>query len=308
MTEQEITIGADMPAAGAKCVYCGDELQAGDLAVVCPRCKKPHHSRCWKENAGCATMGCPQVAEVVRAEETNKIKSDEAQAYREAARRRRLWIAAIATAVVVGVMIAGFGLGAFGTRKEATDKRTVVTVMLPVSIESQDLARLAEKFNGQSRDSRVEMSFVPFGAYEQKLVVLLAAKDAPDIFALPPDRFEFFASKGFFVALDSLVGRDDQASRGDQAGQGGQGRVIPAMPGDPPAEWLKLARVKNTLYGLPHPRLGQILGIAATSKHQSAAWEFLQFYFASLPPGEMEGSHQKGPQNPQSLPFGPGIF
>lgn len=290
MTEREIVVTGDMPLVGAKCAYCGKELQAGDLAVVCPRCKKPHHSRCWKEKAGCATLGCPQVAEAVRAEKTDRAGDRLAQAAREGVRRRRTWLTIAAVVIAAGVMIAGFGLGTFGTRREAADKRAVITVLLPVSAESPDLTRIAEKFNRQSRDSRVEMSIVPFGAYEQKLVVLLAAQDAPDVFALPPDRFELFASRGVFLRLDSPDGPDQ------------------AAPGNPPAEWLKYARVGDILYGFPHPRFGQILGIAAASKHPQAAREFLKFYFANLQPADMEGSPRKGPQNPQSLPFGPGIF
>ncbi len=290
MTEQEIVVTAGMPLVGTKCAYCGKELQAGDLAVVCPRCKKPHHSRCWKEKAGCATLGCPQVAEAVRAEEPGRTGDEQAQSAREGARRRRIWLPVAAVFIAAGVMIAGFGLGTFGTRREAADKRTVITVMLPVSAGSPDVNRIAEEFNRQSRDSRVEMSIVPFGAYEQKLVVLLAAQDAPDIFALPPDRFELFASKGVFLRLDSLAGPDRAAA------------------GNPPAEWLKYARVRDVLYGLPHPRFGQILGVAASSKHPQAAREFLKFYFANLPRAEMEGSPQKSPQNPQSLPLGPGSF
>src|SRR5919204_7043783 len=36
--------------AGAACPRCNNPIQAGEQAVLCPKCYTPHHLTCWMEN------------------------------------------------------------------------------------------------------------------------------------------------------------------------------------------------------------------------------------------------------------------
>jgi uncharacterized protein DUF4190/RING finger family protein len=52
------TLKANMKLDGKPCGWCQAALRLGDDAAVCTTCEKEHHSRCWEQNAGCATAGC----------------------------------------------------------------------------------------------------------------------------------------------------------------------------------------------------------------------------------------------------------
>ena len=65
MEEKLEVLASDSPQVGRPCNHCAQEFAPGDEVVECPRCHKYHHAACWKEKGGCATRGCPQVAQAV---------------------------------------------------------------------------------------------------------------------------------------------------------------------------------------------------------------------------------------------------
>ena len=65
MQEKLEVLSPDSTQVGRPCNLCAAPLAPGDEVVECPRCHKFHHADCWKAKGGCATTGCPQVAEAV---------------------------------------------------------------------------------------------------------------------------------------------------------------------------------------------------------------------------------------------------
>ena len=43
---------------GRTCPYCRLPISSGQMIVVCPECRVPHHADCWRENGRCTTYGC----------------------------------------------------------------------------------------------------------------------------------------------------------------------------------------------------------------------------------------------------------
>src|SRR3954451_19911060 len=52
----EVVVG---PAeSGRNCPYCRFPLKAGVTAERCNVCSAVHHTECWRDNSGCAILGC----------------------------------------------------------------------------------------------------------------------------------------------------------------------------------------------------------------------------------------------------------
>lgn len=45
-------------STGQVCPYCRFTLKPGAAMVSCPACSAVHHQECWKDNGGCAILGC----------------------------------------------------------------------------------------------------------------------------------------------------------------------------------------------------------------------------------------------------------
>ncbi len=43
---------------GQTCPYCQFIVREGPEAVQCPKCRVPHHQKCWEQNGACTTIGC----------------------------------------------------------------------------------------------------------------------------------------------------------------------------------------------------------------------------------------------------------
>jgi len=43
---------------GKTCPYCKSTIKQGDDIIICSKCGKPHHLRCWEENSGCGIDSC----------------------------------------------------------------------------------------------------------------------------------------------------------------------------------------------------------------------------------------------------------
>lgn len=41
------------------CPVCQTEINATDVVIKCPSCGVIYHDKCWRQNRGCSTPGCP---------------------------------------------------------------------------------------------------------------------------------------------------------------------------------------------------------------------------------------------------------
>ena len=51
-------IPAGPDAAGKTCPLCGNPIQSGTPAMICPDCHTAHHAQCWQRNGRCGAPGC----------------------------------------------------------------------------------------------------------------------------------------------------------------------------------------------------------------------------------------------------------
>ncbi|NLG69893.1 MAG: extracellular solute-binding protein [Firmicutes bacterium] len=278
-TETEIVIGADSPWAGTPCTRCGQALAEGDRAVICPRCRAPHHSRCGMENGGCARTGCRQVAVAVVLPASERPRS--------AAPPPLPWWRQPAVIGGIGLVVAvGLWLVVTAARPASAPVATL-RVMTWAGLEEADaLEELAAEFEADHPGVDVRLDLTPTLAYDQKLIILIAARDAPDVYALAPERVELFARQG---ALLDLTPRWEQAP--------------PDLRQAPWSPRLDEATVDGRLWGLPHPFTRGALVISSQSQVPDLAWEWIVRVMRRLPPATSPPEVPQ-PSLPGGLPIG----
>ena len=248
--ETLIVLPADHELAGRQCIICGEELKANDEVVVCPRCKSPHHADCWREAAGCGKHGCPTVAVAVKKHETGA--RGDAHLLRRTPREKAL----IASGIVLVL-----GLLAFAMRPgpDPAAGRTAIGIMVPGGMyETNYYEPFIDEFNNSQSELYLSFSVTPSIAYQQKLVVLLGARDAPDIFSLAEEQYAMFAeSKGILDLTPYLEAEPELAAR-----------FFP--------DGMEQYRVDGGIYGVPHPRRrNEIFTIWSLSSNPDIAWDIL---------------------------------
>lgn len=62
MAEPSIAIEKHSEYIGKQCPGCMRGVEEGQIVVLCPRCKAPHHEDCWYDSGGCGKVGCRGVA------------------------------------------------------------------------------------------------------------------------------------------------------------------------------------------------------------------------------------------------------
>lgn len=258
VVEREVTVTPSDGLEGESCTACGRPLQAGETAVVCPRCKAPHHRACWVDHGGCARRGCPQVALALlpdAAPARRGTGEGEAAARRAAARRRR-WL------VGVGLLTAALGVVALTWYPQIhRSPEPVISVHVMAWAEpgqgTQVLQETASRYQAAYPARQVTLDLVPYFAYDQKLVVLLMAGDPPDLFALPADRVAFFARQ---QALADLTKRWETD-----------------RPGAP-------VRVEGRVWGIRHPGQPDTVWVMpAAGQAPDAAWDFIRLLTTAEP-------------------------
>jgi hypothetical protein len=183
-------IGPDSRHLGALCNYCAEELAQGDECVECPRCHKVHHADCWKAKGGCATRGCPQVAQVVIGE---KPKGDGPPPPLP-----KWYFAAGAVLIIAIILISVY----WPKPPDPAAGRAKIVVMDTLTYESNTiLTEAVEEFNESSTTTYIDLQLLPSMGMDQKLIVLIAAGDAPDIFSVDDQRFEYLQSQGVLLEL-----------------------------------------------------------------------------------------------------------
>ncbi|HHT72383.1 MAG TPA: extracellular solute-binding protein [Firmicutes bacterium] len=253
MEEKLEVLASDSPQVGRPCNHCAQEFAPGDEVVECPRCHKYHHAACWKEKGGCATRGCPQVAQAVVGE---KPRGDGPPP------PMPKWYFAVGGLVILGLIM----LSIFWPKPpDPAAGRTKITVMDTSYLEAQEtLVPAVEQFNAESTTTYIDLQLLPSVGLNQKLIVLIAAGEAPDIFALDEDQFAQFAREGILLEL----------------GQTPEGEPI---------------------YGVQHPgRLAKLV-IWGQTKSPEVAQEVLAFLLEHIPPVDLDKLREL--QSGQGLPF-----
>lgn len=253
MEEKLEVLTPDSAHVGRPCNLCGRALAAGDEVVECPRCHRFHHAACWKTKGGCATKGCPQVAVAVVGE---KPLGDGPPP------PIPKWYFAVGALAIVGLIL----LIMFWPKPpDPAAGRTKITVMDESYLELQQaLVPAVEKFNEESTTTYIDLQLLPGMGMQQKLMVLIAAGDAPDIFSVNEEQFAMFAGQGALLEL---------------------GRTSTGEP----------------IYGVQHPARLAKLVIWGRTENPEAAREVLDFLLEHIPPVDLEKLREL--QSQPSLPF-----
>ncbi|HHV44839.1 MAG TPA: extracellular solute-binding protein [Firmicutes bacterium] len=230
------------------CIACHQPI-APEEEFLCPRCKKPHHRSCWESRGGCAAIGCKELAATVRQDQEKR-----QQLLREAEqnqRRYRLTIfAMLGLVLVLVVLISYFNSPKLGDRKVLE----MMTTVLPYP-EEQVLTRVVTDFNNKREDLFLRWQNLDARVYDQKLVVLIGARDVPDLFVMRGEDLDLFAEHGLLLNLDEYLARDPELSA-----------VL-----DPET----LGIWEGSVYGLPFSE-GRFFAIHAQTEYPEASWEIFQ--------------------------------
>lgn len=243
------TIDASM--ANETCRCCGTPLKIGDQAVVCPRCKGVHHLACWTDKGGCSTHGCFQLADAA-------LIANKERTYDPPAKESLAWLPAALTVLLI-ILVA---VGVIWARYKSSVSANTLTVMVPTSPDFATIERVAHQFDASHDDVRVSAISIPL-YYEEKLVVMLAAKDAPGIILLPYARLAEYVKQGVLTPLDELK--------------------TPALKTVAYGKRINNGVVDGHLYGLPHPSQPGLFAVPASAHQVAAAKEMLLLLLKELP-------------------------
>jgi len=245
------------------CAKCENVMAAGERAVFCPRCRTPHHLQCWIDHGGCSKKGCRQRVspELLPAKVDRPIRASKAPTW--------VFVAALA-------LIAALGVGLwFNATRSAEQRMRTVAVMLPASVDQSLWASLMTEYEPRlaANGKTILLTFVPeivpvmdgqtieAGYYDQKLLIQMAANDAPELVLLSARRLPTFVSQGALAPLDDVAERLDSI-------------VDPAR--------LAISELEGIAYGIPVPGQDAYLAIPRTSKHPDLAKDLLEFVVTEL--------------------------
>ncbi|HPT83768.1 MAG TPA: extracellular solute-binding protein [Limnochordia bacterium] len=232
--------------AGQPCIFCQKPITAQDEVVVCPRCRSVQHAECWKSKGGCGRAGCPQLAQAVIGE---KPKGDGPPP-------------PISKKVIAGIILVAAALVLYiFFRPQPPDPaqgRVKIVVLAEASYAlGEIMEQLAAEWNGSHGEVYIDLQLLPVGTLDPKLLVLIAAGDAPDVIALPHDRFPFFVEQGALMPLGCTES------------------------GEP-------------IYGLQHPAQLSMLVVWGTTPHPEAAQAVLHYFLEGIPPADLDSLQERG--------------
>ena len=192
LQETKTQLTPESKAVGKPCAHCSELLQPQDWVVECPRCHAFHHADCWMRKGGCSRTGCPQVAKAVVGE---KPSGDGPPPPVD----RRYVIGGIA-AFVLALLAMVF----WPQPPHPAGDRQRVVFMTEASVMEQDqLEALANRFHEEQEELYLDLQLLPHGNMEMKLIVQIGAGDAPDIFTLPAERFDYFVQQRALLNVGS---------------------------------------------------------------------------------------------------------
>lgn len=226
--------------AGQPCVLCGEAISARDEVVVCPRCRSVQHADCWKSKGGCGKAGCPQLAQVVLGE---RPKGDGPPP-------------PVSMKVIAGIILAAAALILYLIfRPQPPDPamgRVKIAFLAEASYEVDAvMTELAETWNASHEEIYIDLQLLPPGTMDPKLVVLIAAGEAPDVISLSEERFNYFTEQGLLLPLDH-----------DESGQ--------------------------PIYGIQHPAQLTKLVVWGGTAHPAEALQVLHYFRDNIPPVDLD--------------------
>jgi len=249
ITETLMTLPAGHELVGQQCIVCKGTFQVNDEVVLCPRCKTAHHADGWREVGGCGSYGCPTVAVTVKKEKAKP--AGDSHLLKRTPREKAL--------IALGIILA-LGLLAFAMRPapDPAAGRTKISIMVPGGMyETYYSEPFIDEFNDSQPELYIAFSVTPSIAYQQKLVVLLGARDAPDIFSLDKEQFVVFATNKGLLNLTPYLDAEPEL-------------VDKFFPNGTEQYW-----VNDGIYGIPHPGRNEIFTIWALSPNPDTAWDIL---------------------------------
>lgn len=254
MREQIISVAEGDEAINQPCGQCNKPIAAGDQIVYCPRCKQIHHLDCWIANGGCARRGCRQVMSPHLRPPKEETPIVEKKVPR--------WV--IAT---VAVLLIAIGVGVYFNGKRAAALRERSAYVLIPSLEDQLFwERIVAEYN-QTEDGDVhpaQLIFTPYGPagtfYEQKLLVMIAANDAPEFTVIEAPRLSTFIEQGALKPLDDEV----------------QQLLESGLRLDP--ERIALATREDSIYAVPHPYREAYFVVPHTPRNPEASRRVFPYF------------------------------
>lgn len=235
---EKVTKGAEHP--DQNCIVCRKPITPEDEVVACPRCRSIHHIDCWKAKGGCGKTGCAQIAKAVVGE---RPKGDGPP---PPVSKKVIFgsIAAVVALILLSIL--------WPKPPDPAMGRTRI-VFLGEAYYDLTLAmtELADSYNAVSEEIYIDLQLLPPGSVDQKLVVLIAAGQAPDIIAIDNDRFAYFAEQGALLPLGQ-----------DETGE--------------------------TIFGIQHPGQLTQLAIWGQTDYPSQALEVLHYFADHIPPVDLE--------------------
>lgn len=263
------------PFVGRPCVVCEKALEPGAEALACPRCKSLHHKECWIQNAGCGARGCPQVASI-RPAGVRQTDDDRARQYRNPV---------LTAAAVAAVILLIAGMLGYTYWTDRNKPQPDLTLLVPDHAGAAALQDLVDAY-GDERGLHIELLLSPYGGqgflYNQKLLVMMAAGDIPDIIFLSEERLRAFASAGRLVSLEAIAQRQPWRSESTA-------RRVPQ------------GYVDGVLFGAPHPTRHLFIAIPEGGKNPDEAIEFVAYIFEHTEVGPEDEAFLE--EDPAFLPF-----
>lgn len=187
---EEITIGSSH--AGKPCLVCADSVSAEDELVICPRCGGIHHVKCWKYKGGCGKQGCAQIAKAV--------VGPKPEGDGPPAPISKKVIFGILSAVVIIILTSIFWPK---PPDPAGDRHKIVFMGESYYQLETEMTKLTDQFNAENEEIYIDLQLIPPGTINQKLMVLIAANEAPDVMAIEEGRYNHFVEQGALLPLGS---------------------------------------------------------------------------------------------------------
>lgn len=241
--------------ADVRCSACDVAFKAGDRVVTCPRCREIHHFHCWTEKGACSTFGCSQLA-------SPALVKDKPNVGDPPTKESFAWLPWVLTISIILLLAGGF----LYNHMKRRDAKNILTVMVPADFDAPIIQQLGEEFAQKHPPYKVNVLTIPQEEqlfYEEKLVIMLVARDAPEIIFLPYDRFLYYARQGALASLESIrqMVKD----------------IVPY------GERLDYGMFDNTLYGIPHPSKAGLFSIISITDNQELSKRLLLEIIAAMP-------------------------
>lgn len=248
---EKITNGADH--LGQTCIVCQGKIETKDEVITCPRCRSLHHVECWKSKGGCGKAGCPQIAQAVRGERPA------GDGPPPPVSKRVVLGGIVAVLALILLMIL------WPKPPDPALGRTRIVFLGEAYYDlTETMNKLAENYNATSEEIYIDLQLLPPGGMDTKLIVLIAANQAPDVLAIDEARYAQFHEEAVMLPLGA-----------DAAG--------------------------TTLYGIQHPAQLSQLVVWGNTQYPTQALEVLYYFAGNIPAADLDLLREA--EN-QPFPFG----